>query len=152
MANQEKAGDKGGVLLTGELAAIPDPRGKNGRRYSIGGVLTLVTAATAGGARSLRAIADWGAARSVPELLQLGILRGGAPSEKAIRTLLHRLDGSVVDGVIYAFLRRSIGELSGRAVALDGKTVRGAREGEGTAPHLMSAVTHEVGHPCPGPG
>jgi hypothetical protein len=131
-----------GVPLLRELASVPDPRGKNGRRYSAGGLLALVSAAVAGGAQSLRAVADWAAARSKGELLDLGLWRGTAPSEKTIRTLLHRLDGAAVDTAVYGFLRRGAGALAGQAIALDGKTVRGAREEGVQAPHLMSAVTH----------
>ena len=36
-----------GVPLVQELASVPDPRGKNGRRYSAGGLLALVSAAVA---------------------------------------------------------------------------------------------------------
>tara|TARA_Y100000031_G_C8086133_1_gene321971 strand:- start:177 stop:590 length:414 start_codon:yes stop_codon:yes gene_type:complete len=35
--------------------------------------------------------------------------------------------------------------LSGKAIAVDGKTVRGARDGEKKAPHLLSAVLHHEG-------
>lgn len=131
-----------GVPLVRELASIPDPRGRKGRRYSVGGLLALTTAAVASGAQSLRGIADWAATRSRAELLEIGLWRGTPPSEKTIRTLLHRLDGAAVDGVVYGFLRRRVNDLAGQGIALDGKTVRGAREGSAQAPHLMSAVTH----------
>jgi hypothetical protein len=35
--------------------------------------------------------------------------------------------------------------LSGKAIAVDGKTVRAARDGEKKAPHLLSAVLHHEG-------
>jgi hypothetical protein len=32
-----------------------------------------------------------------------------------------------------------------QALAVDGKTVRGARDGDGTAPHLMACLDHGTG-------
>jgi predicted transposase YbfD/YdcC len=78
-------------------------------------------------------------------LEQFGI-RFRRPSESAIRIVLGRVDGDALDRVLGAFTagQRIIDPGSGRvAVAIDGKTVRGARERGTTAPHLVSALAHD---------
>jgi len=125
------------------FADVPDPRGRTGRRFSVAAILAVVGAAVASGALSLRAIAQWAATRSKADRLQLGVFRGNAPSEATIRSLLHRLDAAALDQATDAFLQRLCGGLAGKAMALDGKTVRGAREGTALAPHLVSAVLHD---------
>jgi len=131
------------VSLFMTFANVPDPRGRTGRRFSVAAILAVVSAAVASGALSLRAVAQWARTRSKAELIQLGVFRGEAPSEAAIRFLLHRLDAAALDQATYDFLRRLCGGLAGKPIALDGKTVRGARDDRTPAPHLVSAVLHD---------
>ncbi len=109
----------------GELAAIPaappglweclqkmtDPRKRRGVRHRITGVLAMAWAADAGPG----------------ELAALG-LRGVVPCESTIRRCLQRLDPSSLDALIGGWMWLQTGMLEGRRViALDGKSVRGAR-------------------------
>jgi Transposase DDE domain len=51
------------------------------------------------------------------------------------------VDGDLLDGVIGAWRRTRTCDLAGRRViAVDGKSVRGARNGEQSAPHLVAAL------------
>src|SRR4051794_41919883 len=47
------------IGLLQALAAVPDPRRRRGRRYSLQSVLLIAVSAVLAGARSYAAIADW---------------------------------------------------------------------------------------------
>ncbi|ETT28847.1 transposase IS4 family protein [Rhodococcus rhodochrous ATCC 21198] len=130
------------------LELLPDPRdrrGRRGRRYRLPSLIAVALCAVAAGARSYSSIADWtvGAPREV--LSCLGI-RFRVPSEATIRQVLGRVGGDGLDRILGRHLATA--ERSDRervAVAVDGKTVRGARAGGAPAPHLVSPVTHTDG-------
>lgn len=63
-----------------------------------------------------------------------------------MRRVIEALDAEVFSVICGAWLRLRTHTSGGRLViALDGKTVRGARAGEAYAPHLVSAFTHISG-------
>jgi predicted transposase YbfD/YdcC len=140
------------------LAGVPDHRRAQGRRHSLACVLSLACAAVAAGAKSLVAIAEW--AGDAPEAVLdcLGVRRdpcGGArvvPSETTIRRALSGADAGALDERLAAWL--SSGAVPA-AVAVDGKTLRGAVCPDGRAVHLLAVMTRvggvvlaqrEVGH------
>jgi hypothetical protein len=62
------------------------------------------------------------------------------------RRLFARLDPDVLDAVIGAWMWTVTRLVAGRRViAIDGKTVRGARAGTAAAPHLVAAFDHAAG-------
>lgn len=129
------------TLLTA-LEAVPDPRDRRGLRYELPSLIAVALSAVAAGARSFYAIADW-ATVSPREVLERCGIRSRVPSEATIRQILGRIDGDTLDRVLGQYLAAGSGDESGRkVVAVDGKTVRGARTGSVSAPHLVSAVTH----------
>jgi predicted transposase YbfD/YdcC len=68
------------------------------------------------------------------------------PSESAIRRLFARLDADLLDRVIGAWMFTRTRSVQGRRViAIDGKTVRGARTPTETAPHLVAALDQATG-------
>jgi len=156
----------GGALpgLAEFLAAVPDHRSARGRRHSLASILSLACAATAAGSRSLVAIAEWAADAPAAVLAGLGVRRdrcGGAlvpPSETTIRRALAGTDAGALDKQLAAWLAAHAGTgPAGEglpAVAVDGKTVRGAVQPDGRAVHLLAAMTsagaviaqREVGH------
>jgi len=156
----------GGALpgLAEFLAAVPDHRSARGRRHSLASILSLACAATAAGSRSLVAIAEWAADAPAAVLAGLGVRRdrcGGAlvpPSETTIRRALAGTDAGALDKQLAAWLaaHAGTGPAGGGlpAVAVDGKTVRGAVQPDGRAVHLLAAMTsagaviaqREVGH------
>ena len=130
-------------LLTVLDARLPDPRGLRGRRYRLSSLVAVALCAVAGGARSFYAIADWAAGVGPEVLVRLGI-RFRVPSEATLRLVLERIDGDDLDQVLGRYLSDSNGDGGERpVVAVDGKTVRGARAGQEPAPHLVCAVTHD---------
>jgi predicted transposase YbfD/YdcC len=133
------------------LESVPDPRARRGVRHRVAVVMAVGIAAVVAGARSFTAIGEWASAHG-PTLLTAAATGGGervvVPSESAIRRLFARLDADVVDRVIGTWLFTRTRTVSGRRViAIDGKTVRGARtrSRDQSAPHLVSALDHATG-------
>jgi predicted transposase YbfD/YdcC len=141
--------------LLAYLAAVPDPRATRGRRHRLVAILALAAAAVLAGARSIAAIADWAADAPQPVRAALGARRDApdhfaVPAEATIRRTLARLDADALAGAIGAWLadrdRPRPAASRWRAVAVDGKTLRGARTqpagGDGRPVHLLAAMDH----------
>jgi predicted transposase YbfD/YdcC len=106
------------------------------------------------GARSIAAIAEWAADAPQEVRAALGARRHApghrsVPAEATIRRTLARLDADALAGVIGAWLadreRRDRAASRRRAVAVDGKTLRGARGAgaSGCPVHLLAAMDHQ---------
>jgi predicted transposase YbfD/YdcC len=148
-----------GADLLSSLSALTDPRQRRGIRHGIAPLVAVAASAVLAGARSFTAIGEWVADASQEVLAALGIRfnrrrgRRVPPDEATLRRALRSVDADEVDRLFAMFLaaRRAEQELGDGtlvAVALDGKTVRGARihaDPDSRAPHLVSAVTHHDG-------
>jgi hypothetical protein len=132
----------GGLLEL--LRTVTDPRKPRGVRHSVVSIVALATCACLAGARSFEAIAQWAAECSREALQRLGCRRPTPPSEPTFRRVLQRLDAAALDAALGRWLAQQT-RLAGQGLALDGKTVRGARDGAQPAPHLLSAVLHRDG-------
>jgi Transposase len=98
------------------------------------------------GARSFVAIGEWVACQPIETLRVLGVTGPAVPDESTIRRVFARLDPNVLDNLLGAFMwtrTHTVGQR--RVIALDGKTVRGARSKTTTAPHLVAALDHHSG-------
>jgi hypothetical protein len=126
------------------LRTVVDPRKRRGIRHPLICILAIATCACLSGARSFEAIAEWAAELSRDALKRLGSKRSRAPSEKCFRMTLQRLNAPQFDDKICSWLaRRKV--FADEGIALDGKTLRGAHDGDKAAPHLLSAVLHREG-------
>lgn len=66
-----------------------------------------------------------------------------APSAATFSRVLARVDADVLDAVLGAWTAAAAGDLVHEAaIAVDGKSARGARRPDGTRVHLFAAVTH----------
>jgi predicted transposase YbfD/YdcC len=127
------------------LARVPDPRDRRGIRHPLATLLALGLAAVLAGARSFVVIGEWVNAQDDTTLAALGV-RGARPEESTIRRAFARLDADVLDRVLGAFLWTRTAVIGDRRViAIDGKTVRGARSRDRAAPHLVAALDHAAG-------
>jgi predicted transposase YbfD/YdcC len=127
------------------LAQVPDPRKKRGRRHALAGLLAVGIAAVIAGSRSFAAIGQW-AADAGPEVLSvLGAARGPA-DESTFRRAFALVSADMLDQVLGAWLWTRAVQAGGRLViAIDGKAVRGAKNKNGKAPHLVAALAHRIG-------
>ena len=126
------------------LGSITDPRHRRGVRHPIQSVLAVAVCATLAGAKSFGAIHEWAADQTRELRLRLRCWRGRAPSERTLRRVMLSLDAEHVDAKLGQWFA-SLQQLAGRGLALDGKTLRGSREGNQTGVHLLAAVVHGSG-------
>lgn len=125
---------------------VPDPRARRGRRYALASVLALALAAVISGARSFAAIGEWVAQQPIETLRVLGVTGSAVPDESTIRRVFARLDADLLDQYVGALMwTRTHAVGSRRVIAVDGKTVRGARSKTATAPHLVAALDQATG-------
>ena len=127
------------------LAQVPDPRKKRGRRHPLAGLLAAGIAAVIAGSRSFAAIGQWAADAGPEALAARGAARGPA-EESTFRRTFALVSADVLDRVLDAWLHTRAAQDGGRLViAIDGKTVRGAKDKDGKAPHLVAALAHGIG-------
>jgi predicted transposase YbfD/YdcC len=127
------------------LAQVPDPRKRRGRRHPLAGLLATGIAAVIAGSRSFAAIGQWAADAGPGVLAGLGAARGPA-EESTFRRAFALVSPDALDRVLGAWLHTRVAQVSGRLViAVDGKTVRGAKDKTGKAPHLVAALAHGIG-------
>jgi predicted transposase YbfD/YdcC len=127
------------------LAQVPDPRKMRGRRHPLAGLLAVGIAAVIAGSKSFAAIGQWAGDAGPGVLAALGAVRGPA-EESTYRRAFALISADVLGRVVGAWLWTRAVRAGGRLViAIDGKTVRGAKTKGGKAPHLVAALAHGAG-------
>ncbi|MCT9108360.1 transposase family protein [Streptomyces mirabilis] len=119
---REHPGEIPGLLE--RLAEAPDPRDPRGVRHALVVMLVLTACAVLTGATSL-------------------------PAEATVRRLLGRIDGDALNRAVGRWLadRRAGADGRLRAVAVDGKTLRGAARATGRKIHLCPARSRRCHRP-----
>jgi len=127
------------------LLSLPDPRSKQGQRHSKTSILALAVCAVLGGARTVDAIAQ--AAKLYPQSLLKRFncwfsprtQRYKAPSEPTFRRFLRTVEPEALEKVLGRWLSEHIGDDD--VLAIDGKTLRGARRADGSVVRLLAAFS-----------
>ncbi len=147
------------------LAGVTDGRPGQGRDHPVAAVLVLAAAAVVAGSRSFAAIA--GRAADVPADVLEDLYRrcgasrpvAGPPSKATIWRVVTGADTAALDAVTGTWLMeraRAAGDLAGTGqgrdgdaplipVRVDGKTVRGARNTDGSQVHLPAVLAGKRG-------
>ena len=164
-----ESGPDGEDLAAGtwqRLEALPDPRSPQGRIYPLACLIAIAVCAFTAVGQWIKRASQADPARLRAPWDPLGA-RYRAPDEKTIRVVLDRLDPRALARALLGpgqGRRRSGGPPSAsvrgyrarraaqqaktlarsrlRAVAVDGKTARGARRADGTRVHLLGAAEH----------
>ena len=140
--------DREGLL--GLLSAVPDPRSRHGLRYPLSGLLTVAVCAVMAGASSIAAIADWLHDLDDVARTRLGFARG-VPATTTMWRLLIRLDADLLATVLASWLHARTRPVASpqpryrQVIAIDGKTMRGARRPDGSQVHLLAALDTSTG-------
>jgi len=127
------------------LAAVPDPRSRRGRRHPLSAILALVVLAMLRGSKGPVAIAQFGRDYGVPLAHALGFTRGKTPAASCLSRLLRRLDAAAFEAALSRWIRSRTPPAAPGApgekepVSLDGKALRGSRDGEAPGQHLVAA-------------
>jgi predicted transposase YbfD/YdcC len=136
------------------LAKVRDPRDPRGVRHTLASVLLISVAAVLAGARSFAAISEWAADAPPGVLAALGVRfdalagRFQPPGEATIRRVLESVDAGKLDAAISSWIAAADPARPGRrAVAVDGKALRGTRHSssDGQALHLLAAIDQQAG-------
>ena len=129
------------------LEGVADPRDRRGVRHALTAVLCLAVVGVLAGCRTLGAMREHVADLEPADLGALGLEEGRAlPSESTIRRVLQRVNADDLDARVSSWLRTRVGAIGGRRViAVDGKTMRGARGAGERAPHLLAALDQAGG-------
>ncbi len=131
--------------LPAMLGRIPDPRKARGRRHPWAALLLLVVVALLAGRNTQRAIARWGRDADRRQLRRLGFTRPEGPGLATLHRALRRVDVGALEAALGQWLQqvRAAWRRGGRrwldGVAIDGKTLRGARRLGAHDAHLLSA-------------
>ena len=129
------------------LKGVTDPRDRRGVRHTLPAILCLAVTGILAGCEGLTAIWEHAADLEPADLGALGLEAGRAlPSEPTIRRVLKDLDPAGLDARLTSWFFTRTGTIAGRRViAVDGKTMRGARTGSNPAPHLLAALDQASG-------
>lgn len=134
--------------LLAYLAQVPDPRGRQGRRHPLAAMLAAVVCAMLCGARGYSAIVQWLHALPVPWWHRLGFTRR-PPKDHAFRDLLAAISPEAFEAAVRAWVSAALGatipEEQLRAIAVDGKTLRGTLTPHQRAVHLLSLFDQHLG-------
>lgn len=125
------------------LAELTDPRDPKGRQYPLVPLLALCLGGILGGCTSVAAIAHFGRLSTRRRGHALGFHHGKMPCANTITDRLATLDPDHLDRVIGAWLADRHPGGWGH-LALDGKVIRGSRDGEVPGTHLLAAYTPHV--------
>jgi hypothetical protein len=132
------------------FAAIPDFRKPRGKRHPLAAIFALACCAMLCGARSYSAMAEWGRNYGTRIAQALGFTHA-TPCAATLHTIFRHVDRDAFETHLGAWADSVVGSLPAApeapepAVALDGKTLRGAKKQGAPGTHLLSALAHQVG-------
>ena len=149
----ESLGAAESIGLLQALSAVPDPRQARGRRRGLPSILLLAVGAVLAGARSYAAIAQW--ARYAEQAVSVC---GPTPHATTFGRVLAAVDAAALQRALTGWvLARRQARQRQRAqhvrprgevrpvLAVDGKTLRGARDGHGGQAKLIAVFDHAEG-------
>ena len=127
------------------LRKLPDVRKPRGVRHPYFTVLTIAIAALLGGQKTFASLAEWAGRLTQNQLKRLRARFDKKkkcfipPSEPTIRRVFQAADIESVEDCLGQWL---LGIADDHAIAVDGKTLKGAKRDNGTKVHLLSAFLH----------
>lgn len=123
---------------------IPDPRRAEGKRHPLPAVLSLAVLAMMGGMRGLQGIVDFGRNLPADVVLSLGFTRPKTLAKSTLSEILRAIDVKAFEAAIGRWLQRQAAERGWKAIAIDGKTLRGSTGEQLPAVHLVAGYAHEA--------
>jgi hypothetical protein len=130
-----------GQSLLEMLAQMPDPRSKYGRRYPLTSLITAIILAALNGQSSLRGIWLWIKAHSDLITMHLPFHRNRIPALETFRTLLCRLDASLLLEIFNRWLKA----VNSEPISIDEKVWRGSQRDYEVPLMVVAAFRHRLG-------
>lgn len=137
------AGVSGAHGFVALVHGLRDPRKARGRRHPLGAVLLTALCAVACGFDSFRAMGQWAAAAPAETLRRLGVPVRGVfavpvpPSTSTIRRVVAAVLPGGLETLLRAFAEKAV------VVAVDGKCLRGSRDGADQAVTVLGAMIQD---------
>jgi hypothetical protein len=126
------------------LASLEDPRRNRGKRHPLPALLGLAVVAMLAGQVSYEAIVQYGKERGWPFLQALGFTRRRGLCKATYSRVFRRIDVAAFEAAVARWVRHRLGPGDARHLALDGKSLRGSRDGSTPAVHLVAAYAPDV--------
>lgn len=123
---------------------LPDPRGAQGKDYKLSAILNLVITGYLCGRQNLRAVFRFGRGLKRDQRRALGFTRGDMPCHATLTETLRYIDGEALAKVLGVTVTATTGDGTLRHLAIDGKTLRASKDGNGKAVHCLSAFCREL--------
>jgi predicted transposase YbfD/YdcC len=121
------------------FANLPDPRRvTRNKLHSLHDILIIVLSAVLSGIEDWVGMATFARERE-PWLRGFLELPNGIPSHDTLSDVMGRIDPVAFRAAFTAWATDALPDLAGEQVCVDGKAVRGSRDGENPAVHLVSA-------------
>lgn len=127
------------LSLLDVLAEIPDPRSRHGKRHPLPAILSLTVLAMLSGCRGYEAIAQFGREHGMPLAIALGFRRAKTPAPSTFCEIFQALDVTAFEAALTRWIRSRLPEGEELILCLDGKTLRGSKDGEIPGHHLVAA-------------
>jgi hypothetical protein len=124
------------LSLQERFAQIPDPRKRRGLVHPLPAILSLATLAMLAGMKSLEAIAQFGRDHGKELAFALGFRRGKTPAKSTLSEVFRAMDIDAFEAALRAWMQ---GRDGGGPLAIDGKALRGSRDGDVPGVHLLAA-------------
>ena len=127
------------------LAEVPDPRSRHGRIHPLPAILALTVLAMVRGCKGPVAIAQFGRDHGQTLAHVLGFTRGKTPAASCLSELFSRLDAVAFEAALARWIKSRTtpggegGDKGKEPLSLDGKTLRGSRDGAVPGQHLVAA-------------
>ena len=126
------------------LEGLHDPRAARGKRHPLPALLGLAVVAMLAGMTSSEAIVQSGKERGREFLKLLGFTSTWGRCKATYSRVFRRLDVGAFEAAVSRWIRSRLGPHEAPHLALDGKTLRGSRDGETPAVHLLAAYAPDV--------
>lgn len=131
--------------LPEHFARIHDPRRAQGKRHRLSTVLAIAAGASLCGLQHYQAMAEWASALGQSARQRFGCRRVNGhyevPSQYVIRDCLVRVDPDELDQALTAWQAAQLEPHE--ALAIDGKSMKGALDADGARTHILSLIGHD---------
>lgn len=132
------------LSLREALATVPDPRSLHGRRFPLHAVLCLAVLGILAGRQTLKAILELQENFGEDLPLALGFPRKRFPVEITVSRILAAVEPSSLEAALSAWVLPRLPAEQARIIAIDGKTLRGSRDGFLPGHHLVAAYAADA--------
>jgi hypothetical protein len=132
------------LLEVFQNSQLVDGRRRQGLRHPLASILALTTVATLCGIRTQAAVVDFARARGRAFLRLLGFRKFHPPSTATLSRVFRTLDVVTFEACIRDWVAARVRSQRYEHIAIDGKTLRGSRDRELPAIHLLAAYATEI--------